>query len=88
MTKEEYLEYWKSMSHDELMVRARLYIDRIAAQAAEIEQLKSENAYLRYFHSYADFGPADDDVRRSIDTAYVAAGNTIPDGWRDDEDEM
>lgn len=29
MTKEEYLEYWKSMSHDELMVRCGLYLDRI-----------------------------------------------------------
>lgn len=31
MTKEEYLEYWNSMSHAELVVRAGLYIDRINA---------------------------------------------------------
>jgi len=41
MTKEEYIEYWKSMSHDELMVRCGLYIDKIAElerQLAEAQQ--------------------------------------------------
>lgn len=40
MTKEEYLEYWNSMSHSELMVRAGLYIDRIAELEAEVKRLQ------------------------------------------------
>lgn len=37
MTKEEYWEYWNSMSHSELMVRAGLYIDRIAELEAQLQ---------------------------------------------------
>ena len=42
MTKEEYLEYWKSMSHDELMVRCGLYIDRIAELERQAERREAE----------------------------------------------
>lgn len=41
MTKEEYLEYWNSMSHAELVVRAGLYIDRIAELEAQVVQLQA-----------------------------------------------
>lgn len=47
MTKEEYLEYWKSMSHSELMVRAGLYIDRIAELEAEVVEWKGVVGRLR-----------------------------------------
>ena len=42
MTKEEYLEYWKSMSHSELMVRCGLYIDRIAELERQAEKRETE----------------------------------------------
>jgi len=42
MTKEEYLEYWKSMSHSELMVRCGLYIDRIAELERQAEKREAE----------------------------------------------
>lgn len=57
----------------------------IAAQAAEIERLKAENAYLRHFRRYADFGPAQSDVVAYINAAYVAKGNVSPDGWGEEE---
>lgn len=40
MTEQEYLEYWKSMSADELIVRCSLYIKRIA----ELEHINDEQS--------------------------------------------
>ena len=53
MTEQEYLEYWKSMSADELIVRCGLYVATIAKQEKElatrnedIGRLQGENGQL------------------------------------------
>ena len=53
-----------------------------------IAQLETENtaqateiAYLRFFRSQADFGPAHSDVVAAIDAAYIALGNVLPEGY-------
>jgi len=46
------------------------------------EDIEAELEYLRFFHSVADFGPADDDVRWIINNSYInETGNPIPEGY-------
>jgi hypothetical protein len=40
--------------------------------------MHEELEYLRYFHTEADFGPADSDVREMIDENY---GKELPEGY-------
>ena len=50
------------------------------------KQTDNELEFLRFFYSSADFGPADDDVHRMIEKAYVKeTGNPLPEGYRRDE---
>ena len=58
-------------------------VDELAQANAEIERLRSEIAYLAYFHREADFGPAHTDVVMAIQARYAEAfGVPVPEYWR------
>lgn len=63
----------------ETSVFERVSADTGAALIAEIERLRAELEWLRFFYQIADFGPADDDVRRMIEEQY---GEELPEGYR------
>lgn len=55
MTQEEYLEYWNSMSRDELIVRCGLYIARInelEKQAKEWQAITDESMMVDCDYSH------------------------------------
>jgi hypothetical protein len=42
----------------------------------------TELEYLRWFHMWADFGPADSDVRDSMCRRFMReTGKNLPEGW-------
>lgn len=46
----------------------------------------TEIDYLRWFYRYADFGPADSDVRDILNQAFVReTGLELPDGYEEEE---
>ncbi len=50
---------------------------------SEIERLRSEIAYLAYFHREANFGPAHTDVVMAIQAQYAEVhGVPVPEYWR------
>lgn len=54
--------------------------DRISDQ---LEAAADELEYLSYFFQEADFGPADEDVRRTIDDSFRSEFNKdLPKGYR------
>ena len=62
---------------------ARQALAAIAQANAEIERLRSEIAYLAYFHREADFGPAHTDVVMAIQAQYAEVhGAPVPEYWR------
>lgn len=49
---------------------------------------RAEYDYLVWFVQYADFGPADGDVRDGMREHYESStGKRVPKGWRGEEDE-
>jgi hypothetical protein len=43
----------------------------------------SELEFLRWFYSYADFGPADDDIRFLLKEQFVQeTGKALPEGYK------
>lgn len=50
-----------------------------------MEDPEIELAYLRWFYSEADFGPADSDVRYYMNQQYVNDGGVIPVAYQDQE---
>ena len=59
----------------------------LASENTRVQSLEQEAEYLRWFYSYADFGPADGDVRFRMNKNYVSDGGIIPEGYRDEEEE-
>ncbi len=51
------------------------------------EQDKLELEFLRYFYSAAGdaFGPCDADIYNNINEYWVKSGNTLPNGYGDEE---
>lgn len=51
--------------------------------------VSAELTYLKWFHSYADFGPASADVMTMLQAQYAATVAPVPDrySWDEDEDE-
>ena len=47
------------------------------------ENEKQELEFLRHFYQNADFGPADEDVRRGITSRY---SGVIPEGYREEDE--
>jgi len=54
----------------------------LSALLADVEELQKELAYLRWFHSNADFGPSEDDVRMAMQKQYEQSGSVIPEWWK------
>jgi hypothetical protein len=46
----------------------------------------TELEWLQYFYAAADFGPADEDVRRFIEENFIRqTGKQLPDGYASEE---
>lgn len=60
---------------DRLAMAINGYMDRITGLEAELD-------YLRFFHTRADFGPADTDVVKAIQRQYEQSGKQVPEGWK------
>lgn len=43
---------------------------------------KAEYEWLLWFYSYADFGPADEDVRQSMMRTFESTGLVIPEEYK------
>ena len=47
----------------------------------------TELEYLKWFRIYADFGPADSDVKTEMNQRFIeVTGNNLPEGWNFAED--
>jgi len=55
---------------------------RLNDKSDKITALEAELDYLRYFHTRADFGPADTDVVKAIQRQYEQSGKQVPEGWK------
>lgn len=53
-------------------------VDTIVANKEAIAELEAELAYLRWFHSNADFGPAHTDVVMAMQATYP---DVVPENW-------
>lgn len=43
---------------------------------------ETELEWLRFFYQHADFGPSDDDVRRSLENWFIkSTGKSLPSGY-------
>jgi hypothetical protein len=75
--------WWDDMDSDiqqEIVKEITTIIDEAAT---------AELTYLKWFHSYADFGPAEADVRTMLQAEYAATVAPVPAGysWDDDDEE-
>jgi hypothetical protein len=60
----------------------------MSSEAETVEVSRDEYDFLVWFAQYADFGPADGDVRDGMREEYERqTGRKVPRGWRGDEDE-
>ena len=51
----------------------------MSEQATQLE-------YLQWFYAYADFGPADGDVRHMLNEQFIEeTGKELPDGYKEEE---
>lgn len=58
-----------------------LEVVEMAYIVAKGSDTDNELKYLRWFYENADFGPADDDVRHTMNAQYVSEGGVIPKGY-------
>lgn len=61
-----------------------LEVVEMAYVVAKGSDVDNELEYLRWFYENADFGPADDDVRHTMNAQYVREGGVIPKGYENE----
>ena len=52
-----------------------------------MRERSTELEYLKWFRCYADFGPADGDVKESMNEQFMEkTGKNLPEGWNFKQD--
>lgn len=63
-------------------------VELLAQQESEKETVATELEWLQFFYGDADFGPADDDVRRIIEKRFTkTTGKSLPHGYQREDEE-